>query len=48
MLANNYYYFGIVEDTDKIIKNCPICNIKKNFNKKKRIESKIIIFNKPK
>ena len=49
ILNNNYYYYGIVKDTEKIVKNCSICNIKFHYDqKRKREPSKIILFNKPK
>ena len=48
-MSRNIYYKGITSDTNKVIKECPICNIKINYkNKNKREISKLIIFKRPK
>ena len=49
ILNNNNYYYGIVNDIEKIVKNFSICNIKLHYDqRKKREPSNIILFNKPK
>ena len=48
LLKRNIYYFGIIKDINKIVKNCAICSFKKNTKLRKREKIHIIIFNKPK
>ena len=50
LLNRNFYYKGIIKDTENIVKNCSICNMKNIYNNKVKSEitNKIIIFNRPK
>lgn len=50
LLNRNFYYKGIIKDTENIVNNCSICNMKNIYNNKVKSENinKVIIFNRPK
>ena len=49
LIKNKIFYKGITKDIIKILKKCPICNIKHNNIKlSKKEKFKLIIFKKPK